>query len=175
MLSWVRQWCWRGWWRQGIKVMTIVVVASSFFRQQISELFLQVLSGNWQGRGCWKVDHNVVMFCRSSWAMEELHQAFRQSMEERRRHLLIVMLQDVQPSSMPAMLKTCCKTFTYLEASDTLFWDRWVRHRQAKMLWFQFYYQPERRHFVIFYLHELVAQREQTDHQVLYPANCCEW
>lgn len=56
--------------------------------------------------------------------MEELQQAFRQSLEERRRHLVIVMLKDVQMSKMPLVLRRCCKTFTYLEANDSLFWDR---------------------------------------------------
>lgn len=56
--------------------------------------------------------------------MEELQQALRQSLEERRRHLVIVMLKEVEQTNMPPVLKRCCKTFTYLEASDSLFWDR---------------------------------------------------
>ncbi|PVD20663.1 hypothetical protein C0Q70_18821 [Pomacea canaliculata] len=72
--------------------------------------------------------HTIVVvspsFVKSAWAMEELQQAFRQSLEERRRHLVIVMLKDVQMSKMPLVLRRCCKTFTYLEANDSLFWDR---------------------------------------------------
>ena len=58
--------------------------------------------------------------------MEELQQAYRQSMEERRRHLVVVVLEDVAQSDMAPVLRRCCKTFTYLHVKDALFWDRSV-------------------------------------------------
>ncbi|KAK7114345.1 hypothetical protein V1264_000420 [Littorina saxatilis] len=72
--------------------------------------------------------HTIIVlsksFVKSSWAMEELQQAYRQSMEERRRHLVVVVLESVPQSDMAPVLRRCCKTFTYLESSDSLFWDR---------------------------------------------------
>nr|QNL15307.1 toll-like receptor 6.1 [Littorina littorea] len=72
--------------------------------------------------------HTIIVlsksFAKSSWAMEELQQAYRQSLEERRRHLLVVRLEEVPESDMAPVLRRCCKTFTYIEASDPLFWDR---------------------------------------------------
>ncbi|KAL8613887.1 hypothetical protein ACOMHN_032877 [Nucella lapillus] len=72
--------------------------------------------------------HTIVVltnsFVRSGWAMEELEHAYRQSIEERRRHLVVVVLEDVPQSEMGAVLRRCCKTFTYLQVSDTFFWDR---------------------------------------------------
>ncbi|XP_076470839.1 uncharacterized protein LOC143300794 isoform X2 [Babylonia areolata] len=72
--------------------------------------------------------HTIVVltnsFVKSGWAMEELQQAYHQSLEERRRHLVMVVLENIEHSSMGAVLRRCCKTFTYLHVSDPLFWDR---------------------------------------------------
>ncbi|KAK7114343.1 hypothetical protein V1264_000418 [Littorina saxatilis] len=72
--------------------------------------------------------HTIIVlsksFAKSSWAMEELQQAYRQSLEERRRHLLVVQLEEVPKSDMTPVLRRCCKTFTYIQVSDSLFWDR---------------------------------------------------
>ncbi|KAK7114340.1 toll-like receptor Tollo [Littorina saxatilis] len=72
--------------------------------------------------------HTIIVlsksFVKSSWAMEELQQAYRQSLEERRRHLLVVRLEEVPESEMAPVLRRCCKTFTHIQASDPLFWDR---------------------------------------------------
>ncbi|XP_070191997.1 toll-like receptor Tollo isoform X2 [Littorina saxatilis] len=72
--------------------------------------------------------HTIIVlsknFVKSRWAMEELQQAYRQSMEERRCHLVVVVLESVPQSDMAPVLRRCCKTFTYLESSDSLFWDR---------------------------------------------------
>ncbi|KAK7095347.1 toll-like receptor 2 type-2 [Littorina saxatilis] len=63
-------------------------------------------------------------FVKSCWAMEELHQAYCQSLEERRCHLVIVVLEQVKESDMTPLLRRCCKTFTYIHVDDSLFWDR---------------------------------------------------
>nr|KAG5712611.1 hypothetical protein BaRGS_029666 [Batillaria attramentaria] len=72
--------------------------------------------------------HTIVIlttnFVRSFWGMEELQQAYLQSLEERRRHLVLVVLEDVPQSDMTPVLRRCCKTFTYLHVNDKLFWDR---------------------------------------------------
>ncbi|XP_076470071.1 uncharacterized protein LOC143300349 isoform X2 [Babylonia areolata] len=72
--------------------------------------------------------HTIVVltnsFVKSGWAMEELDHAYRQSIEERRRHLVVVVLEEVAKRDMGAVLRRCCKTFTYLHVADAFFWDR---------------------------------------------------
>ncbi|XP_076446845.1 uncharacterized protein LOC143284089 [Babylonia areolata] len=72
--------------------------------------------------------HTVVVlsnsFVKSAWAMEELHQAYYQSLQERSRHLVMVLLEKVNPSDMDPLVRSCCRTFTYLSVSDPFFWDR---------------------------------------------------
>ncbi|KAL8571716.1 hypothetical protein ACOMHN_060802 [Nucella lapillus] len=72
--------------------------------------------------------HTIIVltnnFVRSGWAMEELQQAYHQSLEERSRHLVVVLLEPVDQAQMSPTLRRCCKTFTYLHVSDSFFWDR---------------------------------------------------
>jgi hypothetical protein len=56
--------------------------------------------------------------------MEELQHAYRQSMEERRCHLVLVVLEKVAQADMTPVLRRCTKTFTYLQVNDSFFWDR---------------------------------------------------
>ncbi|BFZ12915.1 hypothetical protein BsWGS_15954 [Bradybaena similaris] len=74
--------------------------------------------------------HTIIVlspsFMRSHWAMEELRQAYRQSLVERTRHLIVILLEKVSKDDMDPLISRCCKTFTYLEVDDALFKDRLV-------------------------------------------------
>ncbi|CAG5115592.1 unnamed protein product [Candidula unifasciata] len=74
--------------------------------------------------------HTIIVlspsFMRSHWAMEELRQAYRQSLVEKTRHLIVILLEKVPKEEMDPLISRCCKTFTYLEVDDTLFRDRLV-------------------------------------------------
>lgn len=72
--------------------------------------------------------HTIIIltpnFVQSRWAMEEFLQAYNQSINERRRHLIIVILEEVSEDQMDPLLRRCLKTFTYIKVSDKLFYDR---------------------------------------------------
>ncbi|XP_067652729.1 toll-like receptor 2 [Haliotis asinina] len=72
--------------------------------------------------------HTIIVltpsFVKSGWAMEEFLQAYNQSINERRRHLIIVILEEVPEEQLDPLLKRCLKTFTYIKVSDKLFYDR---------------------------------------------------
>ncbi|CAL1535262.1 unnamed protein product [Lymnaea stagnalis] len=74
--------------------------------------------------------HTIIVlspsFMRSHWAMEELRQAYRQSLVEKTRHLIVLLLQKVPKDEMDPLIARCCKTFTYLDVGDSLFKDRLV-------------------------------------------------
>ncbi|CAG5124006.1 unnamed protein product [Candidula unifasciata] len=74
--------------------------------------------------------HTIIVlsprFLKSQWSMEELRQAYRQSLVEKSRHLIIILLDKVSKEEMDPLVRRCCKTFTYLEAADSLFKDRLV-------------------------------------------------
>ncbi|XP_059143381.1 toll-like receptor 1 [Physella acuta] len=74
--------------------------------------------------------HTIIVlspsFLKSYWAMEELRQAYRQSLVEKTRHLIVLLLQKVPKEEMDPLIRRCCRTFTYLDVSDALFRDRLV-------------------------------------------------
>ncbi|GFR77819.1 Toll-like protein [Elysia marginata] len=74
--------------------------------------------------------HTIIVlsprFMKSHWAMEELRQAYRQSLVEKTRHLIVVLLETIPKEDMDPLIARCCKTFTYLNANDSLFKDRLI-------------------------------------------------
>ncbi|KAK0062694.1 toll-like receptor 2 [Biomphalaria pfeifferi] len=74
--------------------------------------------------------HTIIVlspsFMKSHWAMEELRQAYRQSLVEKTRHLVVLLLHKVPKEEMDPLIARCCKTFTYLDVNDTLFRDRLI-------------------------------------------------
>ncbi|XP_035824333.1 uncharacterized protein LOC101845154 [Aplysia californica] len=74
--------------------------------------------------------HTIIVlspsFMRSHWAMEELRQAYKQSLVEKTRHLIVLLLEKVPKEQMDPLISRCCKTFTYLDVHDSFFKDRLV-------------------------------------------------
>ena len=58
--------------------------------------------------------------------MYEFHEAFQQSINERKRHLVVIMMEDIPITDLPNALKRCLKTFTYIRKDDSIFLDRLV-------------------------------------------------
>ena len=77
-----------------------------------------------------KSRHTIILlskhFLNSQFCLYEFKEAFRQSVMEQRRHLVIVMMEDIPEQSLPRELKRCIKTFTYIRRDDSLFKERLV-------------------------------------------------
>ena len=74
--------------------------------------------------------HTIILlsrgFIKSQYCVYEFQEAFRQSIMEKKRHLIIVMMDDVPTDELPKDLKRCIKTFTYIRKDDYLFNDRLI-------------------------------------------------
>ncbi|XP_052815310.1 toll-like receptor 4 [Mya arenaria] len=74
--------------------------------------------------------HTIILlskhFLKSQFCLYEFQEAFRQSIMEQKRHLVIVMMEDLPEDSLPRDLKRCIKTFTYIRRDDYLFKQRLV-------------------------------------------------
>ncbi|XP_060075359.1 toll-like receptor Tollo [Ylistrum balloti] len=74
--------------------------------------------------------HTVIIlskyFLNSHWCMYEFQEAFQQSIMERKRHLIVVLMEDIPDDEMPKELKRCLKTFTYIRKDDAIFHDRLI-------------------------------------------------
>ncbi|KAL3859160.1 hypothetical protein ACJMK2_009392 [Sinanodonta woodiana] len=74
--------------------------------------------------------HTVIIlsnnFLRSEWCIMEFRAAFHQSLLERKKHLIFVVLDDVDLTDMESDLRHCLRTLTYLKADDRLFWDKLI-------------------------------------------------
>lgn len=72
--------------------------------------------------------HTVIIlsqnFLSSQFCMWEFQEAFQQSIVERKRHLIIILLEDIPDKDLPNDLKRCIKTFTYIRKDDHIFIDR---------------------------------------------------
>ncbi|KAK6185300.1 hypothetical protein SNE40_007563 [Patella caerulea] len=72
--------------------------------------------------------HTIVIlskaFLNSIWGMEEFTQAYNESIVKKRRHLILVKLEDIPEDEIPTSLKRCLRTFTYLDIKDNMFLDR---------------------------------------------------
>lgn len=63
-------------------------------------------------------------FLESHFCMWEFQEAFQQSIVERKRHLIIILLEDIPENDLPHDVKRCMKTFTYIRKDDAIFTDR---------------------------------------------------
>lgn len=74
--------------------------------------------------------HTVILlsnhFIESEFCLYEFQEAFRQSIMEKRRHLVIVMLEDIPDTKLPRDLRRCMNTFTYIRKDDFLFKERLI-------------------------------------------------
>ena len=74
--------------------------------------------------------HTVIVlsrnFLNSHYCMYEFHEAFQQSIIERKKHLIVILLEDIPMAELPNDLKRCLKTFTYIKKDDIIFEDRLV-------------------------------------------------
>ncbi|XP_033754674.1 toll-like receptor Tollo [Pecten maximus] len=74
--------------------------------------------------------HTVIIlskyFLNSHWCMYEFQEAFQQSIMERKRHLIVVLMEDIPEAELPKELKRCLKTFTYIRKDDAIFHDRLI-------------------------------------------------
>ncbi|XP_048776451.1 toll-like receptor 2 type-2 [Ostrea edulis] len=72
--------------------------------------------------------HTVIVLSRnfldSHFCMWEFQEAFQQSIVERKRHLIIILLEDIPDKDLPNDLKRCMKTFTYIRKDDKIFIDK---------------------------------------------------
>jgi hypothetical protein len=72
--------------------------------------------------------HTVIVLSRnfldSHFCLWEFQEAFQQSIVERRRHLIIILMEDIPNKDLPKDLKRCMKTFTYIRKDDKIFIDR---------------------------------------------------
>jgi hypothetical protein len=85
--------------------------------------------------------HTVIIvskhFLKSEWCRMEFRTALHQSLLEKKRHLIIVLLEDIPSSEFEPELKRCMQTLTYVKADDRWFWDKlvyalsdWPKHRR---------------------------------------------
>ena len=74
--------------------------------------------------------HTIILlskkFIKSQYCLYEFQEAFRQSIMEKKRHLIIIMMEDVPTEELPTDLRRCIKTFTYIRKDDYLFDDRLI-------------------------------------------------
>lgn len=74
--------------------------------------------------------HTIVIvskhFLDSSYCLYEFEEALRQSISERKRHLLVIILEEISKEEMPKVLQTSLKTFTYIKKDDSIFLDRLI-------------------------------------------------
>ena len=72
--------------------------------------------------------HTIIILSRnfldSHFCMWEFQEAFQHSILERKRHLILLLLEDIPEEELPNDLKRCMKTFTYIRKDDNIFIDR---------------------------------------------------
>lgn len=74
--------------------------------------------------------HTVIIvskhFLKSEWCRMEFRTALHQSLLEKKRHLIIVLLEDIPANDIEPELKRCMQTLTYVKTDDRWFWDKLV-------------------------------------------------
>lgn len=74
--------------------------------------------------------HTIIVvsknFLSSEWCRLEFRVALHQSLLEKKRHLIIILLEDIPTSEFEPELKRCMQTLTYVKADDRWFWDKLV-------------------------------------------------
>lgn len=77
-----------------------------------------------------KSRHTVLIlsqnFLNSEWCMMEFRTAFYQSLKERRKHLIAILLEEIPLDKMDSDLRSYLRTTTYLSVNDRLFWDKLI-------------------------------------------------
>ncbi|XP_033755270.1 toll-like receptor Tollo [Pecten maximus] len=63
-------------------------------------------------------------FLESEWCLMEFRTAFHQSLLEKKKHLILVTVEQLAPEELDADLKRCMQTLTYVHINDRLFWDK---------------------------------------------------
>jgi hypothetical protein len=80
--------------------------------------------------------HTIVIVSRnfldSSYCLYEFEEALQQSISEKTRHLVVIMLEEISENEMPKVLQSCLKTFTYIRKDDKIFLDRLVYSLSCK-------------------------------------------
>ncbi|KAK3086813.1 hypothetical protein FSP39_023885 [Pinctada imbricata] len=65
-------------------------------------------------------------FLRSEWCLLEFRTALQQSLMEKKRHLIMILLENVHKNHIRNDMKRCIKTLTCVRVEERLFWDRLV-------------------------------------------------
>ena len=65
-------------------------------------------------------------FLQSQWCKFEFKTAFVQSMSQKKRHLIMIILEELDKRLTDTDLKRCLQTFTYVKKDDKLLWDKIV-------------------------------------------------
>lgn len=78
-----------------------------------------------------KESHHTVLilsnnFLLSHWCKYEFKTALTQSLMEKKRHLIIIIKEELDKHLIDKDLNRCLKTFTYVKADDRLFWDKLI-------------------------------------------------
>lgn len=65
-------------------------------------------------------------FLKSEWCLLEFQKAFHQTLIERNRHLIIILLESVSEATLPVDMKHFLHTHTYINFTEPLFWDKLI-------------------------------------------------
>ncbi|OWF48168.1 Toll-like receptor 6 [Mizuhopecten yessoensis] len=82
-------------------------------------------------------------FLESEWCLMEFRTAFHQSLLEKKKHLILVTVEQLAPEELDADLKRCMQTLTYVNINDRLFWDKIIfslsdkRKRNQNVIFFK--------------------------------------
>ncbi|XP_061184742.1 toll-like receptor 4 [Saccostrea echinata] len=74
--------------------------------------------------------HTIIVlsenFLQSEWCLLEFRKAFHQTLLERKRHLIVILMNNVKIDTLEPEMKHFLRTHTYLKLNDFLFWDRLI-------------------------------------------------
>lgn len=65
-------------------------------------------------------------FLKSEWCLLEFRTALQQSLLEKKRHLVMILLEDIPTEDIDRDIKRCLQTLTYVKTDDRWFWDKLV-------------------------------------------------
>lgn len=65
-------------------------------------------------------------FLKSEWCLLEFQKAFHQTLIERNRHLIVILLENVSEATLPVDMKHFLHTHTYINFTEPLFWDKLI-------------------------------------------------
>lgn len=77
-----------------------------------------------------KSRHTIIVlsqnFLQSEWCLLEFRKAFHQTLLERRRHLIVILMDQINLDTLEPEMNYFLQSHTYLKRTDTLFWDRLI-------------------------------------------------